>query len=229
MAENKENKTQQMTKAQEEVARLLNNSMGLIPSATVWDIYSRDIEKTVTRRLEKGGINTDSITVRCILTSNVGASRHLSRAAESTNLPFLVVVFKTLVADDDYEIRNQMKPQVRDILRRNLNNFTDNMQLTMKDDTPLNRILCAINRRRPHWELMKGKKTAYTILDSGAVMQLCFKIEDREINNYVFDFLNRPKSRLNPETRQQEFMLRVAVSRTRARKKPAIDPINMIR
>ena len=122
-----------------------------------------------------------------------------------------------------------MKPQVRDILRRNLNNFTDNMQLTMKDDTPLNRILCAINRRRPHWELMKGKKTAYTILDSGAVMQLCFKIEDREINNYVFDFLNRPKSRLNPETRQQEFMLRVAVSRTRARKKPAIDPINMIR
>ena len=103
MAENKENKTQQMTKAQEEVARLLNNSMGLIPSATVWDIYSRDIEKTVTRRLEKGGINTDSIIVRCILTSNVGASRHLSRAAESTNLPFLVVVFKTLVADDDYE------------------------------------------------------------------------------------------------------------------------------
>ena len=229
MAENKE-RTQQMTKAQEEVARLLNNSMGLIPSATVWDISSRDIERTIIRRLEKDGINTDSIIVRCISTAEVGASRRLARAAEATNLPFLVILFKNLIADDDYEVHNQMKPQVRDILRRSFNNFTDSMQLHMKEDTPLNRILYAINNNhRPHWELMKGKKSAFTVLDSGSVMQLCFKIGNNEINNYVFDFLNRPKSRLNPETRQREFMLRVAVSRTRARKKPATDPINMIR
>lgn len=210
--------------------QLLENNMGLSPIATVFKFPSTVVENTLNLWLESKGINTNSIIIRAILKDEWRDAGTLAKASHNTNLPFLVVLFKQLVDEEDYSNEGGLQSDVMKNLRYGLNNFRDFSQFHMKQNTPLNKVLCDFaGRDSVDWVLQKKARRAYTVLDSDAVMALCFKLPKNEIGNYQFDFLEKPKSRINPETRHKEFMFNIAFSRVRAKRRPIQDPMNDIR
>ena len=210
--------------------QLLENNMGLSPIATVFKFPSTVVENTLNLWLESKGINTNSIIIRAILKDEWRDAGTLAKASHNTNLPFLVVLFKQLVDEEDYSNEGGLQSDVMKNLRYGLNNFRDFSQFHMKQNTPLNKVLCDFaGRDSVDWVLQKKARRAYTVLDSDAVMALCFKLPKNEIGNYQFDFLEKPVSKVNPETRRKEFWFNVAFSRVRAKRRPMQDPLNDIR
>ena len=225
-----EQKQQQGQKPQQpKVDQLLQNNMGLKPIATVYRYPSGVVEETVTNWLESRGINTNSIMVRVIPKDEWRGATTLAKAANSTHLPFLVVLFKQLVEEDDYAIEGGLKTDVMNQLKAGLNNFRDFSQFHLRENTPLNKVLTEFNGHKVNWILQKKQRRAYTVLDSDMVMAMCFKLPKNEISNYQFDFLEKPVSKVNPETRRKEFWFNVAFSRVRAKRRPMQDPLNDIR
>lgn len=223
-----EEKKQQAKPAQKD--QLLVNNMGLSPSATVFNFPSTLVEKTILRWLESKEIDTSSITIRVILKDEWRGAQALTKASNTTQLPFLVVLFKQLVEDNDFDIKGGLGSDVMRQLRAGLNNFRDFSQLELRDDTPLNRLLTSFNGgRKVIWNLVKKSRRAYTVLDSDSVMALCFDLPKNEFGNYQFDFLDKPRSRVNPENHRKEFWLNVAFSRARHKRRPTQDPLNDIR
>lgn len=221
-----EEKTNQKPKQKDQ---LLDNAMGLSPQAVVYSFPNTLIEETVTRWLEARGINTDNIMVRVILKDEWRNAVSLAKAANLTKLPFLVVLFKQMVEDDDFEVKGGLGSDIMKNLRAGLNNFRDFTQLHLRDNTPLNKLLTEFNGRKVDWELQKKSRRAYMVLDSDSVMCLCFKIQKNEIGNFTFDYLEKPHTKLNPETRRKEFWSKIAISRTRSKRRPTQDPLNDIR
>lgn len=209
---------------------LLDNAMNLEPIAVVYQMRSELLEKTVLRWLESHGINTKSIMIRALLKDDWKGATTLAKAANSTNLPFLVVLFKQMVEDDDFNVEGGLSAATMKNLRSGLNNLRDFSQLHMRENTPLNKLLTSFNGgSRIQWNLQKKKKTAYTVLDSDSVIAMCFKIPKNEISNFQFDILNRPQSKFNPDTRRKEFVLKFAYSRVPSKRRPMQDPLNDIR
>lgn len=209
--------------------QLLVNNMGLAPSAAVFTFPSTLMERTILKWLEAKGIDTNSIIVRVILKDEWRGAQSLVKSSSSTQLPFLVVLFKNLVEDDDFAITGGLGSDVMKQLRAGLNNFRDFSQLQLRDDTPLNRLLTSFNNGKVNWNLVKKSRRAYTVLDSDSVMALCFDLPKNEFNNYQFDFLDKPRSRVNPENHRKEFWFNVAFSRARHKRRPVQDPLNDIR
>ena len=209
--------------------QLLENNMGLSPVAAVYRFPSTVIENTLTLWLESKGIDVDNIIIRAILKDEWRDSSTLEKASRNTNLPFLVVLFKQLVNEEDYDNKGGLRSDVMKNLRLGLNNIRDFSQFHMKQSSPLNKVLSDFSGRSVDWTVQKKARRAYTVLDSDAVMALCFKLPKNEITNYQFDFLEKPHSRINPETRHKEFMFNVAFSRVRAKRRPVQDPMNDIR
>ncbi len=161
--------------------QLLENNMGLSPIATVFKFPSTVVENTLNRWLESKGINTNSIIIRAILKDEWRDAGTLAKASHNTNLPFLVVLFKQLVDEEDYSNEGGLQSDVMKNLRYGLNNFRDFSQFHMKQNTPLNKVLCDFaGRDSVDWVLQKKARRAYTVLDSDAVMALCFKLPKNE-------------------------------------------------
>ena len=210
--------------------KLLENNMGLSPSAVVYQYRSSLIEDTVMQWLEARGINTNSIYVRAILKSEWNDRKTLVKAANNTKFPFLVVLFKDLDEGADFVITGGLEAEVRNNIRAALNNFRDSAQFHLKEDTPLNRLLTDFNGdHKVVWYPQKKTRRAYTVLDTNSVMGLCCKLTRNEIPQYTWDYLEIPKSRFNPETRRKEFWSNVAFSRVKSKRRPEHDPLNDIR
>ena len=208
--------------------QLLENAMGLSPIATVFYFPSSVIEDTILKWLESKRINTSSIMVRAILKDDWRDKNSLVKASKNTRLPFLVVLFKQLDEGTDFNITGGLDPEVRNNLRAGLNNFRDSAQLHLNDDTPLNKVLTDFNGHKVYWNLQKKVRRAYTVLNSDSVMAMCFKLAKADISNYQFDYLDKPHSKVNPETRRKEFWSKIAFSRVRGKRRPIQDPLNDI-
>ena len=210
--------------------QLLENAMGLSPCAVVYRFPSSVIEDTILRWLESKSINTSSIMVRVILKDEWRGATSLAKASNTTNLPFLVVLFKDMVENDDFSIEGGLSSDIMRNIKAGLNNFRDFSQLHLRENTPLNKLLTEFNSdHKVVWNLQKKSRRAYTVLDSDSVMGLCFKLPKNEISNYTFDYLEKPHSKVNPETRRKEFWSNVAISRVRAKRRPMQDPLSDIR
>lgn len=209
---------------------LVANNMGIYPRSVVYDINSTMIEDCVLRYLERQGINTSEILVRAILKGDVRGADSMAKAASRTALPYIVVLFKHIVENEDYERVGGTSSKARADLIRVLKNFQDNAQFKLKENVPLNTALKKLNYgMAPEWEIQKKANYAYTVLDSDGVTSLMFNKTPDEIKDYVFDFIAKPKSRMNMDTRRKEFVVSIAVSRNRPKSKPQVDPINFIR
>ena len=209
---------------------LVANNLGIYPRSVVFDINSNMIEDCVMRFLEKQNINTNGIMVRAILKHEVRGADSMAKAASRTALPYIVVLFKHIVENEDYERVGGTSNKARANLIRVLKNFRDNSQFRLKDDVPLNSALKMLNYgMNPEWEIQKKANYAYTVLDSDGVTSLMFNKTPDDIKDYVFDFIDKPKSRMNLDTRRKEFIVSIAVSRNRPKSKPQVDPINFIR
>lgn len=225
-----ERKEQLKSRAQRDAEQLTTNALNIYPIATVYQFSSNLIENAIMRYLEAKGVNTKGVDVRCILKKECGNNERLIKSAQRTNLPFIVVLFKQLVENEDYVTRGSVSASVKKNITKMLNNFQDSAQVEMNEDTDLSRVVSMINNGRPvHWTLQKRNQLAYEVLDSDSIMAICFKLNPNDVTNWVFDFLNEPKSVFNNETRRKEFVITVAQSRMRSRKRPAQDPINFIR
>ena len=210
--------------------QLLINNMGLSPSAAVYNFPSTLMERTIIRWLESKQIDTSSIIVRVILKDEWRGAQSLVKASNTTQLPFVVVLFKQLVEGNDFVIEGGLGSDVMKQLRVGLNNFRDFAQLNLREDTPLSRLLTSFNGgKKINWNLVKKSRRAYTVLDSDAVMALCFDLPKNEFGNYQFDFLDKPRSRVNPENHRKEFWFNIAFSRARHKRRPTQDPLNDIR
>lgn len=219
--------TQQQKPKQKD--QLLDNAMGLSPVATVYRFPSTVIEETVMKWLNARGINTNSIIVRVILKDEWRDASSLVKASNNTKLPFLVVLFKQMDEGSDFNITGGLDAEVRNNLRAGLNNFRDSSQLHLREDTPLNKLLSGFNgNHKVYWNLQKKSHRAYTVLDSDSVMAMCFNLSKQDIGNYTFDYLEKPRSRVNPETRRKEFWSNIAFSRVRSKRRPIQDPLNDI-
>ena len=227
--ENRE-KAPMKSRAQMAFESLVANNMGIYPRSVVYDINSTMIEDCVMKFLERQGINTSEIMVRAILKSDVRGADSMAKAASRTALPYIVVLFKHIVENEDYERVGGASSKARADLIRVLKNFQDNAQFKLKENVPLNTALKKLNYgMNPEWEIQKKANYAYTVMDSDGVTSLMFNKTPDEIKDYVFDFISKPKSRVNMDTRRKEFVVSIAVSRNRPKSKPQVDPINFIR
>ena len=230
-----ERKEQIKTRAQRDAQQMFTNAMNIYPIAAVYEFSSGLIENAVLRYLEAKGIDTNTINVRCVLKKEFANNEKLIKAAQRTDLPFVVVIFKKFIENEDCVVRGGVSASIKRNITKMLNNFQDSAQVEMIEDTPLNRVISFINygenkaNRPVHWEIKKRNQMVYTVLDSDSVMAICFKLNPNDISNWVFDFLKEPKSVFNNETRCKEFLVTVAMSRLRTRNKPKVDPMNYIR
>lgn len=211
---------------------LFSNNMGIAPTGAIWDISSERIEDCITRWLEHKGLDTSSLTVRCVLANRCGNNRMMIKAANQTKLPFLVILFRNL-AEDDYTKEGGIDKAVRNNIARMLNNFQDSAQFRLKEDGKLNQVLQSLlpnPNSHIEWELQRKNQVAYTVIDSDVVVSLCFNIPLKEIQNWTMDFLTqKPRTRRNPATGREEFIYRVALSKVQPKGKPKVDPINFLR
>lgn len=207
---------------------LTANNMGIFPRSVVYDINSSQIENAIMRFLDKKGIPTDNLIVRCILKE--AATGPMYKAARDTKLPFIVVLFKRIVENEDYERFGGTSREVRINLNRVLKNFQDNAQFRLKEDVPLNTVLKLFNGvRNPQWFIQKKANYAYTMLDSDGVLGFIFNKSPEVMSGYVFDFIVKPKSHMNMDTHRKEFVMTVAVTKQRPKSKPDVDPVTLIR
>ena len=228
--ENKERQTNtNADRAQKEYMDLIDNSMAILPEAVVYEFSSTKVEETVMRWLEAKGINTNGITIRCVLKNRAASNPKFAKDAARTQLPFLVILFKELTESDGYIKENDNNEDVKRLIRRSLNNFRDSGQFRLKEDTPLNNVLSLLNGDHLNWSLHKKSNRAFITLDSDAVTGLCFKKKSSDFQNYILDFLTKPQVRTNNRSRYEEFYIRVAFARNKPKKKPSVDPINFIR
>jgi len=219
-------------KEQKKKDKLFENNMGLNPSAVVYQFSSNLIEKTVMAWLKArniDGVENGSVYVRAILKSEWSDRRTLVKRSNDTKFPFLVVLFKELDEGTDFFMTGGMDAEVRNNIRAMLNNFRDSAQFHLKEDTPLNKLLTDFNGdHKVTWFTQKKNRRAYTVLDTNAVMGLCFKLSRNELTQYTWDYLQPPKSKFNPDTRRKEFWSNIAFSRTRSKRRPEHDPLNDI-
>jgi hypothetical protein len=212
--------------------KLFENNMGLNPSAVVYQFGSNLIEKTVMAWLKArhiDGVDNGTVYVRAILKSEWSDRRTLVKPSNSTKFPFLVVLFKELDEGTDFFMTGGMDAEVRNNIRAMLNNFRDSAQFHLKEDTPLNKLLTEFNgNHKVTWYPQKKTRRAYTVLDTNAVMGLCFKLSRNELTQYTWDYLENPKSKFNPDTRRREFWSNIAFSRTKSKRRPEHDPLNDI-
>lgn len=212
------------------VNKLFRNSMGIQPSGVVYDFTSDKIENTVLRWLEDNGCDTSNLVVRCVDKSSINTNKAIARFAARTQLPFVVILFRS-ITNDDYTVQGGMDASVRKNILRSLNNMQDTAQFILKDNSKLNGLISKINNDsdKPHWTLQRKQQQAYTVLSSDNVMALCFCLGVNEAKDYVIDFVHKPKTRMNPNTRRTEMAFKVVLSRVPAKRRPVVDPINYIR
>lgn len=230
----KENKQKEFapkkSRAQIAFEELTENNLGIYPRSVIYDINSSAVEDAILRYLEKKGINTSEMIARCILKEEASGSSFMYKAARNTKLPFIVVLFKRIVENEDYERIGGTRREVRVNLSRVLKNFQDNAQFKLKEDVPLNTVLKIFNNNAaPEWYIQKKNNYAYTLLDADGVMSFLFNKSPETMSNYVFDFIVKPKSHMNIDTRRKEFVMSVALTKQRPKSKPMVDPINFIR
>lgn len=218
-----------VNRAQKEYEQLVDNSMGILPYAVVYEFSSERVEETIMRWLESKGIDTSSIVVRCVLKNRITNNAKIVRASHRTQLPFVVLLFKSLSENDDYTVEGGVNKNVLRNIARTLHNFKDSSQFRLKTETPLNKVLSILNGDNLDWELDKRSNRAFICLDSDSVVGLCFKKNPQEFSNYVVDFITKARTRTNMRTNYEEFTICVAISRNRAKKKPAVDPIKFLR
>lgn len=209
---------------------LMRNNMGIYPDGMCFTVKSTMIEDAVYGILKENNVDISNITVRCVLKDEYRGSHDITNAGRQTQLPFVVILFRSLNEKNDIETKHRGDLTAIKNIRKMLNNFQDNAQFTLREENPLNDVLVNFTfDHRVHWEFQKKSMRAYTILDSDTIMALCFAKDRNEVNRYVFDIVKKPFGYKNFETGQREFAMRILITETKPKNKPRIDLISTMR